>query len=66
MNSGHEKNHKIDVKEFESTIVNCANLIIRINKIQNIIIVLVTNGHKWETNSVNMSKKIVTTLILLK
>jgi len=46
MNSGHEKNHKIDVKEFESTIVNCANLIIRINKIQNIIIVLVTNGLK--------------------
>lgn len=33
MNSAHEKNHKIDVKELESTIVNSVNLDIRINRI---------------------------------
>ena len=33
MNSAYEKNHKIDVKELESTIVNSVNLDIRINKI---------------------------------
>jgi len=33
MNSEHEKNHKIDVKELWSTIINSVNLDIRINRI---------------------------------
>jgi hypothetical protein len=34
MNSGHKKNHKIDVKKLESTIVNSSKLSIQINKTQ--------------------------------